>query len=250
MQAGAKRVARESVGGFRLHLQTLYSVGVTAGLTDGQLLERFATHRGEPGELAFAALVERHGPMVFRACRGILADEHEAHDAFQATFLILLRKGPTLWVRDSLAPWLHRVACRAAGRARLDARRRRTHESRVAELAQSRTRADRPGELAAILHEEVDRLPDRYRLPIVLCDLEGRAYEEAARHLGCPVGTVRSRLSRGRERLRRRLTRRGLAPSAGLIGVAITADTASAAMPAAWVTSTVKAAEEHLLGWR
>ena len=114
---GTSQVARDPGGISRLHLETLFSVGVTAGLTDGQLLERFATQRGDAAELAFAALVERHGPMVFHACRGILGDEHEAQDAFQATFLVLLRKGGTLWVRDSLGPWLHRVACRAAGRA-------------------------------------------------------------------------------------------------------------------------------------
>src|SRR5262249_12132327 len=126
-------MARDVTGASRLHLETLFGVGVTAGLTDAQLLERFATQRGDPAERAFAALVERHGPMVFRACRGILNDEHAAHDAFQATFLILLRKGDTLWVRDSLGPWLHRVACRAAGRVRLDAARRRRHERRAAE---------------------------------------------------------------------------------------------------------------------
>src|SRR4051812_12456767 len=99
----------------RLHMRTLYCVGATGALTDGQLLERFATRRGEVAELAFAAIVDRHGPMVFRACLGILKNQHDAMDAFQATFLILLNKGGSLWVRDSLGPWLHRVACRAAG---------------------------------------------------------------------------------------------------------------------------------------
>ena len=170
-------MARDPGGISRLHLQTLFSVGVTAGLTDGQLLERFATQRGDAAELAFAALVERHGPMVFHACRGILGDEHEAQDAFQATFLVLLRKGGTLWVRDSLGPWLHRVACRAAGRARVDALRRRAHERRAAEQAAGSQGGEGPGDRAAILHEELDRLPERYRVPIVLCDLQGRAYE-------------------------------------------------------------------------
>src|SRR5271166_2848084 len=107
------------------YLSTLFDVGVCSGLTDSQLLERFATHRGEAAELAFAALIDRHGPMVFRVCRSILRDDHEAMDAFQATFLILVRKRGSLWVRSSLGPWLHRVACRAAGRARADAARRR-----------------------------------------------------------------------------------------------------------------------------
>ena len=95
-------------------LQTLFNVGAVRELSDGQLLERFATDRGEPAELAFAVLVERHGPMVLRVCRGILADSADADDAFQATFLVLVGKARGLWVRDSLGPWLHQVACRAA----------------------------------------------------------------------------------------------------------------------------------------
>lgn len=90
---------------------------MATGLTDRQLLERFATHHDQVGELAFEVLVERHGPMVLRACRSIARDEHDAMDAFQATFLVLVRKRGSLWVQDSLGPWLHRVACRAAGRA-------------------------------------------------------------------------------------------------------------------------------------
>src|SRR5262249_21369492 len=101
----------------------LFDAGTAAGWTDGQLLERFATHGGDSAELAFAALVERHGPMVWRVCRAILDDEHEAEDAFQATFLVLVRKTGSLWVRDSLGPWLHRVARRAAVRARVTADR-------------------------------------------------------------------------------------------------------------------------------
>jgi len=245
---GIVRVARETGGTSRLHLQTLFSVGVTGGLTDGQLLERFATQSGEAAELAFAALFERHGPMVFRACRGILEDEHEAHDAFQATFLVLLRKRNTLWVRDSLGPWLHRVACRAAGRARVETQRRRVHERRAAEQVGGQRGDGSMGELAAVVHEEVDRLPDRYRVPIVLCDLQGRSYEETAQHLGCPVGTVRSRLARGRERLRRGLTRRGLAPSAAVVSAALAPDTASAALPASWVGSITQCTRCILAG--
>jgi RNA polymerase sigma factor (sigma-70 family) len=245
---GTRRVAREPGGPWQRHLHTLFNVGVTANQTDGQLLERFATLRGEAAELAFAALVERHGPMVFRACRGILENEHDAHDAFQATFMILLRKGNSLWVRDSLGPWLHRVACRAAARAKVKAQRRRVHERRAAEQACGRRAVDSAGELAAVLHEEVDRLPDRYRVPIVLCDLQGRTYEEAARHLQCPVGTIRSRLARGRDRLRCRLTLRGLAPSAAVVSAALAPDAASAAMPAAWAESTIKCARFILAG--
>ena len=119
-------------------------------------------------------------------------------------------------MRDSLGPWLHRVACRAAGRARTAAARRRAIERKAGERPVDRSAGADLRDLAAILHEEVDRLPERYRVPLVLCDLEGRSQEDAARHLGCPAGTVKSRLSRGRARLRGRLLRRGVAPSAGL----------------------------------
>jgi RND family efflux transporter MFP subunit len=230
------------------HLRALFDAGVATGLTDGQLLERFATRRGESAELAFAALVERHGPMVLRACRGILNDDHEAMDAFQATFLVLVRKAGSLWVKDSLGPWLHRVACRAAVRARAGAARRRAAEQKAAEAATSRHDDRATSDLAAALHEEVDRLPERYRAPIVLCELEGRTVEEAARHLGCPVGTLKSWLSRGRGRLRDRLTRRGLAPSAGALGAQFPAEVAPAAMPAPLAEATARAAAQFLAG--
>jgi len=244
---GIGRVTLKSGGTSRLHLRTLFSVGGVAALTDGQLLERFATGHGEVAELSFAAIVERHGLMVYRVCSGILKDEHEAHDAFQATFLVLLRKRDTLWARDSLGPWLHRVACRAAVRARVEARRRQSHEIQAAGQTMSRRCFDDAGDLEAI-HEEVDRLPERYRVPILLCDLQGRTYAEAAEQLGCPVGTVRSRLARGRERLRDRLTRRGLAPSAALIGAALAPSPASAAMPWASGGAILRCARSILAG--
>jgi RNA polymerase sigma factor (sigma-70 family) len=183
-------------------LRMLFDAGTATGLTDGQLLERFATRGGDSAEAAFAALVDRHGPMVWRVCRAILRDDHDAEDAFQATFLVLVRRAGTLWVRDSLGPWLHRVASRAAARARVMASRRRAAERRAIAMS-DRNREDAVGEeVAGLVHAEIDRLPERYRMPVVLCDVEGRSYEEAARHLRCPVGTVKSRLARGRERLR------------------------------------------------
>src|SRR5947199_10868023 len=117
------------------YVRMLFNVGTVAGLTDGQLLERFTAQGGETAELAFATLVERHGPMVLRVCRSVLRDPHEAHDAFQATFLVLVRRGGSLWVRDSLGPWLHQVAYRVASSARSAASRRRRHEQRAAELS-------------------------------------------------------------------------------------------------------------------
>jgi RNA polymerase sigma factor (sigma-70 family) len=190
-------------------LSTLFEVGTLVGETDGQLMERFAARRDEGGDRAFAALVERHGPMVLRTCRGILRDDHEAMDAFQATFLVLARGGRTPWVRDSLGPWLHRVACRAAGKLRAREGRGRALMLRAARPVEAAGDGQRD-ERAAILHEELDRLPERYRVPIVLCDLEGRTCEEVAHHLGRSVRTVKNWRARGRERLKGRLTRRGL----------------------------------------
>ena len=223
-------------------LRTLFHAGTGSGLTDGQLLERFATRGGEASEPAFAALVERHGPMVLRTCRAVLRDEHAAQDAFQATFLILVRRGGTLWVRHSLGPWLHRVACRVAARARRDAERRMSVERRAAEMADRSLEEVGRDELGGTLQEEVDRLPDRYRIPVVLCDLEGHTYEEVAHHLGCPVGTVKSRLARGREQLRDRLIRRGLVPADIAQGAAYRAREVQAAVPGILAETTVQAA--------
>src|SRR4051794_40093771 len=197
------------------HLKALWDVGAIGALTDGQLLERFMTRDGEAAAIAFEALLDRHGPMVLRVCRGVLRDHHDAQDAFQATFLVLVRRAGSLWVRDSLGPWLHQVAHRTAACARSAAARRRRCEMAAAQYA-SRSAADGAAhDLGEILHGEVDRLPVRYRAVVVLCLLEGHTHEQAARYLGCPVGTVQSRLARGRRRLRDRLTRRGLAPASG-----------------------------------
>jgi RNA polymerase sigma factor (sigma-70 family) len=197
-------------------VRVLFDVGTNAGLTDPQLLERFATRNGEAAELAFAALVERHGPMVLRVCRGVLDNTDEAHDAFQATFLVLVTRAGTLRRRESLASWLHGVALRVSRCARAAAIRRRAHERRKAEGAMLSTDT-RPLEDLPIIHEEFGRLPERYRAPMVLCDMEDRTHEQAARELGWPLGTVKSRLARGRATLRERLTRRGFAPGAASI---------------------------------
>jgi RNA polymerase sigma factor (sigma-70 family) len=237
---GGGQVSQELGGASRRHLRTLFNVGVTAGLTDGELLERFLTASGEAAEMAFAALMERHGPMVYRTCRGVLGDDHEAQDAFQATFLVLVRRSRTLWVRDSLGPWLHRVAGRAAAHARAAGARRQALERKVAEHRSDESPDMDLADLPAILHEEIDRLPAHYRVPIVLCDLEGRSQEDAARHLGCPEGTVKSRLARGRDRLRGRLLRRGVAPAVGLPFTAAGGTADAAVLPDALVESTIQ----------
>ncbi len=197
------------------HVGRLWNLGTAVGLTDADLLARFAVRddHGAGAELAFEALVERHGPMVFRVCQGVLRDEHAAEDAFQATFLVLARKAPSLWVKDSLGSWLHGVAHRVATRAKADAARRLRHELRLSEARgpEWEVLPDRPRSDAwATLSEEIDRLPERYRAPVVLCYLEAMSYQMAAARLGVSEDAVRGRLARARERLRTRLTRRGI----------------------------------------
>lgn len=191
--------------------------GLYSKYSDAALIEKLCL-KDDSSESAFAELVNRHGPMVRRVCRAILQDEHETQDAFQATFLILAMKANTLWIKDSIGPWLHGVAYRTARCARRQALRRRAIEMRSARSAavQSGDTSYEP-EIVLELHAELARLPDKFRIPIILCHLHGFSHEQAAEHLGWPVGTVRSRLARGRDRLRSRLERRGLAPSAMLL---------------------------------
>ncbi len=197
-------------------IQTLFESGTASGLTDRQLLERFIRER-DPA--AFEVLVLRHGPMVLRVCRNRLHDPNDAQDAFQATFLILVRRSGSIRRLDSVASWLYGVACRAAARVRVGSARRRAVEeraaSRVVEAVEpaEADEVDR-GEFGPIVQEEVRRLPEKYRAAIVLCYWEGLTQEQAAAQLGCPLGTVRSRLARARDLLHRRLTRRGVEPLA------------------------------------
>ena len=222
-------------------IQTLFNVGVIGDLTDAQLLERFTTLDREEAERAFAAIVQRHGPMVLRVCGNLLRNPQDAEDACQATFFILLRKARYVWVRDSLAPWLHRVARRVASRARASALRRREHERRAAELRLKVVHADDHAEgLLGLLHAEIDRLPARYRAAVIVCDIEGLSHERAARQLGWPVGTVKSRLARARQLLRSRLTARGLAAPTILALTEAAACSADAAFSLPIVHSTVR----------
>lgn len=223
-------------------VQTLLSVGAVGGLTDGQLLERFVTRHDAGADSAFAVLVQRHGRMVWGVCRRSLNDPHAAADAFQATFLILVRKAATIRVDDSLGRWLYGVSRKVAMRAKVTNARRSARETGGVETVASSDLASDRSEPLAELDEEIGRLPERYRAAVVLCDLGGTTHEEAARQLGCAVGTVGSRLARGRERLRDRLTRRGLAPRAGLLGAGLLEETASAAAPMDLMRSTAQAA--------
>ncbi len=204
---------------------------------DGQLLEGFL--RGEAD--ALEALVERHGPMVLGTVRRLLRDGNDADDAFQATFLVLLRKARSIRRGESLGPWLYGVAYRVARKAQAAAARRRALLPRPAEATapDSHDEAARR-DLRRVLDEEVSRLPARYRDSVVLCYFEGRSKEEAARQLGCPAGTVSAWLARARQRLRSRLLRRGVALSAGLLVAALAPGAASAAVPAGLLRSTVE----------
>jgi RNA polymerase sigma factor (sigma-70 family) len=233
---------RQSRSGLQ-QLRTLFGVGTSTGLDDGQLLEQFVDSRDE---VAFAALVARHGPLVLGACRRLLTDPADVEDAFQATFLVLVRKASSLRDRRLLGTWLYKVADRVALRARAgsDKRTMPSPEEVAPGPAEDLVRR----ELRAVIDEEILRLPWLYRQPVVLCYLEGLTHEEAARQLGCPLGTVNSRLATARLRLRVRLSRRGLAPSAVLVGAASQTGSARTAVPTTLLQVTLQAAQRVVNG--
>src|SRR5262245_49072977 len=194
--------------------------------SDGQLLGRFAQLRDEA---AFEALLHRHGPMVWGVCRRLLPEGHDAEDAFQATFLVLLQKAASIREHDSAASWLYSVARRIALRARANADRRRAVERQVPLPRQPDVPSEAAGrEVLAIVEEELARLPERFRAPLRLCGLGGLSKAEAARQLGWKAGTVASRLARARERLRGRLARRGVFVPAAALGGLLTEGAARA----------------------
>ena len=216
-------------------INRLFRAGTAVGLSDGQLLERFIQSHDEGAESAFNVLLECHGPMVLAVCRRVLQDSHDAQDAFQATFLVLVRKAGTVRKRESIADWLYGVALRVSAHARVRAARRRSVE-----------RAAVTGPLIACettpdidVRDEVEHLPHDLRSAVVLCYLEGLTHEQAAQRLGWPVGTVRSRLARARARLRADMTRRGIGPDNALLSVLALAKTS---LPEGLVDATVKAA--------
>ena len=203
------------------YLQALYGDGTLSGLTDRQLLERFRSANREQdhddAELAFTTMVHRHAAMVWRVCRSLVRDAHDAEDAFQATFLILVRKAESLRVRETLGPWLYVVAYRTGLSTRSSSARRREVERSAAVLrGEAVERTDRDEvvgfdqDLAAAIHAQIMRLPEASRAVVVLCDFEGLSYLEAARQLDLPLGTLQSRLARARVRLRRGLIRQGI----------------------------------------
>ncbi len=215
-------------------------------LTDGQLLSRFLARREEA---AFEALLRRHGPMVLGVCRRVLGNAHDAEDAFQATFLVLVRKAATIRPPSAVGNWLYGVAYRTALEARVAAARRRRKERQVVDMARGRPPDDDSwGELRLILDQELHRLPDKYRTVIVLCDLEGTTQKEAAHLLGCPEGTVAGRLSRARQMLARRLSRRGVALTTGGLAAALARPGSAAPLPKALADATLKAAATAAAG--
>jgi RNA polymerase sigma factor (sigma-70 family) len=229
-------------------LSTLFRAGSVAGLTDAQLLDRFAAGGGE-GEAAFAGIVRRHGPMVLGVCRRALGDVHSAEDAFQATFLVLALRAQAISRRNSLGPWLHVVASRIARRMRALARAR-LEVSEPSSEAISRDTPDNVTDLRPVLDDELSRLPEKYRLPVILCYLEGLTQQEAARALGWTKGAVSGRLARAKHVLRLRLARRGLAPAAGMsaLGTAAGVEAAVIAVPPTLSVATTRSAMAVSLG--
>lgn len=214
--------------------------------SDAELLTAYLAERAES---AFCAIVRRHGAMVLGVCRRVLGDRHDAEDAFQATFLVLVRKAAAIVPRDSLAGWLHGVAHRTALKAKAMKARRHAKEQRAA--TGIATVDDEPScglELRRILDRELAALPDCFRLPVILCDLEGKSRKEAARQLGCGAGTLSGRLARGRRKLAQRLTRSGITLGAGGVAACLSQQALAAGPSAPLVSATVKAGTLFLAG--
>jgi RNA polymerase sigma factor (sigma-70 family) len=217
------------------HLRKAVVAGNAGILTDAQLLEYYLA---DQDEAAFEALVRRHGPMVLGVCKRVLGNAHDAEDAFQATFLVLVRKAASIRPGGRVGNWLHGVAYRTALKARGTARRRRVRETVV-----SRNEAlppNQPDDWRPVLDEEIERLPEKYRAALVLCDLEGKTHKEAARRLGWADGTLSTRLIRARQMLGERLSRRGVTVSTAALSAALAEHPAAACVPATLVTAAVQ----------
>jgi RNA polymerase sigma factor (sigma-70 family) len=226
---------------FRRWLHDMSSQAL-AGLPDGQLLERFARQRDEA---AFETLLQRHGALVLGVCRRLLGDVHDADDAFQATFLVLACRAAAIRRRESLASFLYGTACRVARRLRgQKARLQALHRQAARQRPEAFTPSTDDRETHALLHEELERLPRKYRDVLILCYLQGKTNEQAAHELGFPLGSMSRRLGRARELLRDRLLGRGVGVLAALVGPAL-AEQAMAGVPAALVWSTVETVRRH-----
>ena len=254
-------MGKEATGPIVRQIEVLLDSGSAAGVTDTQLLVRFNTRRDPVREVAFAAIVTRHGPMVLHVCREILGDRHHAKDAFQAVFLVLARKAETIRDPELLDNWLYGVAVRTARKAKVSLARRRKNEEGTA-MRYPRSGSSVPvestlqhvgepalsHEQAEMLHEEIDRLPRSFRLPVVHHYFEGLTLDEAARRLRWPAGTVRSRLARARQKLRRNLIRRGVVLSTGVLAEASSQKPISACLSSPLSEATIRAAIRFVSG--
>jgi RNA polymerase sigma factor (sigma-70 family) len=243
-------VSGGSSGSASEYLTALFRAGTLSSKSDSELLEQFISarsERDENAELAFSVLLQRHGAMVLRVCRGVLGNENRAEDAFQATFLVLASRARSIRRQVSVASWLYGVALRVAGTERSRAARRKRHERSHAMMnPPSIATAPPDDESARALHQEIGRLPERCRSAVVLCYLKGLTHEAAAERLGRPVGTVRSRLATARDRLKARLTRRGLAPA--VIPPFVSSEGISTVLPAALEEATLRASIRVVVG--
>lgn len=206
--------------------------------TDGQLLARFTTGRDE---IAFAALVRRYEPLVFGVCRRVLRNHHDAEDAFQATFLVLARKAANVSKRETLGCWLSRVAYHVALEVRAVNARRQAREIALGSVLQPEVYSPEPQDWRSLLDQELNKLPNKYRTVVVLCELEGRPRKEAAELLGLPEGTLSSRLAMARRMLGERLVRRGFALTATALSTALSPSSGSAASTVL-ITTTIRTA--------
>jgi RNA polymerase sigma factor (sigma-70 family) len=232
-------MAKGPLTGALRHLRRAALLSDGAGLTDGELLERYLNERDEA---AFESLLQRHGAMVLGVCRRILRNEADAHDAFQATFLVFVRKAAAIRPRALIGNWLYGVAHKTALKANAMNRQRRVKERQAGTAPRGGPREEVWQELETLLDEELSRLPERYRTAIVLCELEGKTLKEAARQLGYPQGTVASRLARGRTLLAQRLARYGFCLSGGALALTLAERAASAFVPRPLAVATVQAA--------
>jgi RNA polymerase sigma factor (sigma-70 family) len=236
-------------------IEALFDGRSVAGLSDRQLLDRFTARRDAAAESAFAALVLRHGPLVLGVCTELLHDRHHAEDAFQAVFLILAQKAHSIRDADLLGNWLYGVALRTCRHARVQVdRRRKNEEAAQMSIAASSVAAPSAEEVflsaeqAETLHNEIERLPRAFRLPVVLCYLEGLTIHEAARRLRCSHGTLRSRIARAREKLKRALIRRGFVLPAAGVAASLSTRYASASVSSHLCEMTARAAIQFAAG--
>ena len=233
-------MATSQMSGVIQHLRRTVLLREGAGRTDGQLLEDYISRRDEA---ALAVLVRRHGPMVWGVCRRVLRSHHDAEDAFQATFFVLVRKAASIVPRQMVANWLYGVAHQTALNARATAAKRKGRERQVTEMPEPAVaEQDLWRDLQLVLDEELSRLPDKYRAVIVLCDLEGKTRKETARQLSVPEGTVGGWLARARRMLVKRLAQRGVALSGGGLAAVLARNAAAAGVPDVVVSGTIRAA--------